>query len=57
MDYSLLIGIHNVDLADGGTAEEDGDGGEPSTSKQVTDLFRMQPFRSWDIRTQRIWDD
>uniref|UniRef100_A0A914ZV20 PIPK domain-containing protein n=1 Tax=Parascaris univalens TaxID=6257 RepID=A0A914ZV20_PARUN len=54
MDYSLLIGIHNIDLTDGGAAEEDGDGGEPSTSKQRGKKLVRLKSKFWETDSGRL---
>lgn len=39
MDYSLLVGIHNKNIAK--NAADTVDGGEPSTSNQVRILYQI----------------
>lgn len=53
MDYSLLVGIHNMDLPDGNTVEEETDVGEPSTSNQkVRKMVRLKS-KFWESESSR----
>ncbi|VDK43809.1 unnamed protein product, partial [Anisakis simplex] len=54
MDFSLLIGIHNLDLADGTNADEDGDGGEPSTSAQKSKKILRLKSKFWESDSGRL---
>lgn len=42
MDYSLLVGIHNMALLDGNMVEDEGEGVEPSTSTAHVCLLYIQ---------------
>ncbi|VDN58148.1 unnamed protein product [Dracunculus medinensis] len=52
MDYSLLVGIHNMALLDGNMVEDEGEGVEPSTSTahKVKKLIRLRS-KYWDSDT------